>query len=101
MDDGQARAAMIKQCRRQVLSALNVMLHIGPLSFEGLCGALLDLQLPDNECVKRDLVYLIEKGYVKWTNEAQFMPWKDRMFALTAAGSEQADKIASDPALEP
>ena len=101
MDDDHARAAMIKQCRREILRALNVMLHIGPLSFEGVCGALLELQLPDNECVKRDLVYLIEKRYVRWTNEAQYMPWKDRLFALTAAGSEQADKIGSDPALEP
>jgi hypothetical protein len=80
------------------------MYHIGPFSFPAICGALSHLELPDEECVKRDLVYLCEKRYVIWANSPRrydLMAWPDRMFKLTAAGNEVAERIETDPALEP
>lgn len=101
MDASQARAAAIKQTRRDLLSNLNMMYHVAPFGFPAICNSLSHLDLPDEECVKRDLIYLVEKGYVKWTNERPLLRWPERLYRLTALGSEIADKIASDPALEP
>jgi|SRR3990172_5080538 len=97
----QMKAARIKQSRRDLLEALNAMYGIGPADFPMLCTALLHLELPSDEYVKQDLIYLIDKGYVRWTNEANFQPWTKRLFALTARGKEIVDRIAKDPALEP
>ena len=97
----EARAAMIKQTRREILKVLNTMYQIGPFAFDSVCGALTHLVLPDDECVKRDLTYLIEKGYVRWTNERAMMPWGKRVYKLTARGNEIAESIETDPALEP
>lgn len=102
MNEEQAKAAMIKQTRREILRALNLMYYIGPLSFEALCGALRHLQLPDDQCVKRDLVYLVDKDYVDWANsDNAYMPWRQRLYKLTARGNEIANRIDTDPALEP
>jgi len=102
MDEQAIKAARIKETRREVLRALNVMYHIGPFGFDAICGSLLHLQLPDKECVQRDLTYLIDKGYVEWTNNNKaFMPWRERMYRLTATGNEVAAKITEDAALEP
>jgi len=92
---------MIKQTRREILAALNLMYHIGPFSFDGICHSLLHLELPDDECVKRDLVYLVDKGFIEWVNPGSYMPWPRRMYKLTAKGNEIANRIAIDPALEP
>lgn len=97
----EVRALMIKKCRRDMLDALNTMYGIGPFDFVSLCNALTHLELPDDICVKQDVMYLIDKGFVRWTNERNFMPWKDRMYQLTARGKEFVDKIAKDPALDP
>ncbi len=101
MDADEARAAMIKATRRELMAALNVMYHIGPLGFEAICAALLHLQLPDDDCVKRDLTYLVDNGDVKWTNEANQQRWKNRLYKLTPQGKRKADKIDRDPTLEP
>lgn len=101
MNADDARAAMIKQTRREILAVLNIMYAIGPFKFGPLCEALTHLELSDDEVVKRDLTYLIDKGYVKWTNEAKRMPWAERAYKLTAQGNEIADKIEVDSALEP
>jgi hypothetical protein len=95
------RAMMIKKCRCDLLSALNAMYGLGPFDFVSLCSALTHLELPDDSCVKQDLKYLIDKGYVRWTNEKPMQPWKERLYELTARGKEIVDKIAKDPALEP
>lgn len=97
----QLRAAMIKKCRRDLLHALGIMYGIGTMGFESICHALTHLELPDDTVVKQDLMYLIDKGYVRWTNEKNFLPWKDRMYQLTARGKEIVDRIAMDEALEP
>ncbi len=97
----QGRTARIKQARREVLRVLNAMYGIGAFSFECICSSLVHLELPDDECVKKDLTYLCEKGYVRWTNEQTMLPWKQRMYSLTAKGNEIANRIEIDPALEP
>ena len=101
MDSDQARAARIKEVCREILGVLNVMYGIGPFSFESICHGILHLELPDDVCVKKDLTYLVDKGYVKWTNQRTMMPWAKRVFKLTARGNEIANKISEDPALEP
>lgn len=102
MDENAIKAAAIKESRREVLRVLNVMYHIGPFGFEAICGALLHLQLPDKQCVMRDLTYLADKGYVEWTNRGRgFVPWKERVYRLTAKGNEIAAEITEDPALDP
>lgn len=97
----ELRAAQIKKARRDLLDALGIMYVVGPMDFTSLCNTLTHLELPDDSCVKGDLLYLIDKGYIRWTNEKNFLPWKDRMYQLTAKGKEVVDKIAKDPALEP
>lgn len=103
MDSEQGRTADIKQTRREILDVLNTMFAIGPFSFEAICSALVHLELPDDECVKRDLTYLCEekKAYVKWTNERPMLRWAKRMYRLTAKGNEFVENMISDPALEP
>lgn len=101
MESSDAKAASIKQSRREIIGVLNAMYHIGPCSFDLICGALVHLELPDDECVKRDLVYLCEKKYVKWTNEAPRTPWVNRLYKLTATGNDIANRISVDPTLEP
>lgn len=101
MNTKQARAAMIKRARREIVDTLNVLYHIGPFPFPSICEALLHLQLPDDECVKRDLTYLCEKGYVEWANEAAYVPWDRREYKVTAKGNELAERMIKDPALEP
>ncbi len=102
MNETDARVAMIKETRREILRALNVMYHIRPFSFPALCAALTHLELPDVECVKRDLAYLIDKNYVVWTNQGKaYVPWPERRYKLSAAGNEVANAITVDPALEP
>ena len=55
--------------------------------------------------LKRDLHYLIEKGYVNRVmtdpdNDNGMTPWRQRWFRLTTAGMELADRCIKDPALE-
>ncbi len=91
----------IKQTRRDLLEALNAMYGIGPAGFPMLCAALTHLELPSEDYIKQDLIYLQDKGYVRWTNEGNFTVWKDRLFTLTARGKEIVDRLATDPMLEP
>jgi len=97
----ELRAMQIKKCRNDLLAALNMMYGIQPMDFPALCNALLHLELPDDIVVKQDLLYLIDKGYVRWINERNFMPWKDRLYQLTAKGKEIVDRISRDDALQP
>lgn len=98
MDD-RNRARIIKQTRRAILDALKQVYDL-PLTFESLCEVLLYLNVADED-VAKDVAYLIDKGYVRWVNQAERPPWKRRLYTLTAAGVETADKINRDPALEP
>ena len=101
MNSEDARTAQIKKTRREILGVLSTMLQIGPFGFDSICSSLAHLELPDDECVKRDLIYLCEKGYARWTNERPMLPWAKRMYKLTAQGDEIVNRMNVDPALEP
>jgi hypothetical protein len=100
MNENELRAARIKMARRELLRVLNTVYFGGPVDFVVICEALVHLELPDDECVKRDVTYLCEKGYVKCTS-SDYMPWKRRLYKITAKGTEIADEIEKDEALEP
>ena len=93
----EIRAAEIKQTRRGILDTLRMVYPAG-LTFATICGAFVEL---DEHYIKSDLTYLIQKGYILWTNEGPNAAWKERKYKLTAAGVEIGDKINIDLALEP
>lgn len=98
MDNAQAaRAAQIKQTRRGILDALN-MVYPGHLTFETICGVFVELE---EHYIRRDLQYLCEKNYTQWVNPSRNAAWAMRRYKLTPAGLEVADRINTDPALEP
>lgn len=97
MNEQEARVAIIKQTRRSILDTLNAT-RPACLSYETLCGVFVEL---DEHYVRRDLEYLVSKGYVEWVNPRRNAPWKERSYGLTSDGMEIADKINTDPALEP
>ena len=97
----EMRAKMIKQTRREILTTLALEYTWMPMSFETICSALVHLEIPGEQPVMSDLTYLCERGYVRWTNERAMMPWKARMYKLTAKGKDFCDRIVSDLALEP
>ncbi len=93
----EIRAKQIKAARRALLDTLNIA-YPGDLTFEDLCEVLPDVC---EHYLQRDLMYLIEKGYVVWINARNNAGWPGRRFRLTAAGEEIAQKINVDPALAP
>jgi len=97
----EMRAKMIKQTRREILRVVGLQYAMMPMSFETLCGGLTHLELPGEQPVMNDLTYLCERGYVRWTNARQMMPWKERLYELTAKGKDFIDRIEHDAALEP
>lgn len=96
----ETRAIEIKQTRREILSVLELVYQGSPFGFEAICFSIAHLELADEAYVEKDLQYLCDKGYVRWTNKGKMIPWSKRFFKLTAAGKELVDRIATDPALE-
>ena len=97
VDDPQIQAAIIKETRRGILDTL-AMAYPAALTYETLCGVFVETE---GRNLKRDLTYLIEKGYVAWSNCVTRMPWTERSYRLTPAGLDIAQKINTDPSLEP
>jgi len=96
---------LIKRIRNEILVALKVV-YPAALQAEHLLRSLLVL-FPTLEFdhLRRDLHYLVEKGYVEriptdTENANGLTPWRDRWFRLTTAGMELADRCIKDPALE-
>ena len=96
---------LIKRIRNEILVALKVV-YPAALQAEQLLRSLLVL-FPTLEFdhLRRDLHYLIEKGYVDRImtdsdNDNGLTPWRHRWFRLTTAGMELADRCIKDPALE-
>lgn len=96
---------LIKRIRNEILVALKVV-YPAALQAQPLLRSLLVL-FPTLEFdhLKRDLHYLIEKGYVdRVTTDSNddngLTPWRRRWFRLTTAGMELADRCIKDPALE-
>jgi len=99
------KAREIKRIRNEILVALK-MLYPGALQADGLLRSLLVL-FPTLEFdhLRRDLHYLIEKGYIarctpEEERDTNLTPWRRRWFRLTTAGVELADHCINDPALE-
>ena len=97
MNENQIQAAQVKRIRRNILDALN-MAYPGTLSFEDLCTV---LPTVESHYLHRDVAYLVEKGYVRWINQQRNASMRDGEFRLTAAGTEIAQKINTDPAISP
>ena len=98
-------AAEIKRVRNELLVALK-MLYPAALPAEQLLRSLLSL-FPTLEWdhFRRDLAYLVEKGYVQRVvadteADERMTPWRQRWFRLTSTGMEVADHVIGDPALD-
>lgn len=95
----------IKRIRNEILVALKVI-YPGSLQADQLMRTLLVLfPTLEFDALRRDLHYLIEKGYIERTvsasdEEASLTPWRRRWFRLTPRGIEVADHCIHDPALE-
>ncbi len=94
----------IKQVRGAILAALK-MLYPAAIQAETLLRSLLAVypQL-EWEHLRKDLSYLVEKGYIRRTawegqDDAALVPWRKRYFRLTATGVEVADRCVEDRAL--
>lgn len=98
-------ASEIRRVRGEVLVALSVV-YPGSLQAGSLMRSLLVLfPALEFEHVKRDLYYLIGKGYVERVvseseGNHELTQWRNRWFRLTPRGLEVADRTLSDPALE-
>jgi hypothetical protein len=100
-------AQQIKRMRNEILVALKV-LYPGALQADPLLRSLLML-FPEVEFdyFRRDLAYLMEKGYIERVipdadrqMEGSATQWRRRWFKLTPAGLEIADRCVHDPALD-
>ncbi len=98
------RNKRIKQNRRSIMVTLRLQY---PRFVEGE-SVYLDVLDSDSEydrvlCV-RDLNYLYEKGYVEYKGNAGIDVYsisvKNCVFKMTAKGTEVADQLADDPALD-
>jgi len=100
MNPSEARARLIKQCRREILSVL-LAIYPGAFSFDDIVSVVLYLEVEDDH-VRRDLAYFLQKNYVQCVNnEDGRTPFARRKFSLTASGNEIANQIVTDIALEP
>ena len=97
VSEQEARTLLIKQTRRDILTTLK-MFYPASATFETLR---LTLPTVEEDHLRKDISYLIAKGYVSWLNERSNAAWSTREYGLTAAGVETADGIEKDPALEP
>ncbi len=100
-----SRAGRIKKIRGSILVAMK-MLYPAALEAGQLLRSLLVI-FPhlEWEYFRKDLCYLLEKGYIKRLivedeGDAALVPWRRRYFRLTAAGVEVADRCVQDPAVE-
>jgi hypothetical protein len=98
-------AVTTQQTRRELLMVLKVVypvaLSVGVL-YRSLLGA---FPLMEWEYLRRDLAYLEEKGHVTWRPSPACdlvgMPeWRRRVYRLSPAGVERADRRAAERPLE-
>ena len=101
-----ARAQAIKVVRNTILQTLNVWSTMGkPAPFDIVWSGVVHLEVEDDALIVRDLTNLCDKGYVRcrlpsWAGRGDHVPWKKRLFELTAKGQDFVDKIERDPTLE-
>lgn len=100
-------APLIKRMRNEILVALK-MLYPAALQADSLLrGMLMLFPALEFDHFRRDLAYLLEKGYIERVlpfddgdSECVAVPWRRRWFKLTSAGLEIADRCVRDPALD-
>ena len=97
--------SQIKRIRNEILVALKVVYPAALEAGRIMRSLLVLFPTIEFEQLKRDLHYLVQKGYVERviadTEAATNMtPWRRRWFRLTALGIEVADRCINDPALE-
>jgi len=95
LSQDEIRELVIKKSRRDLLTVLK-MFYPATADYDTLR---LTLPTVEERHLKIDLSYLIDKGYVAWSNERANAAWSSREYRLTAAGVETADQINKDPAL--
>lgn len=96
----------ITRARNEILVALR-MIYPAALQAEQLLRSLLSV-FPTLEWqqLRRDLYYLIEKGYVLRVvagseRHEHLTPWRKRWFRVSAEGLEIADNLIEDPEVNP
>lgn len=101
---GPRDVQIIKKKRNEILVALK-MVYPAAMQSEQIMRSLLSI-FPDLEFdqLRKDLHYLIEKGYVTRVvadseSEASATPWRKRWMRLTPRGMEVADECVRDPAI--
>lgn len=98
------RNSQIKRDRRKILALLRTIFP-GWMRGEELYLHVLDSNpLYDRVLCVKDLTYLNLKGYIRFRGEhnldARTVSVKQCEFSLTATGSEVAEEILADPALD-
>ena len=91
----------IKQIRKIILQNLNMMYPSG-LQNDSLYRTVLPVDLTyDIGLFKKDIIYLHEKGYIEFVDDAiGGVDFEKKVARLTAEGKEIAERTMSDPALE-
>jgi len=98
-------ARLIKRIRNEILVAMKMVYPAAMQSqqvFRSLLALFPDL---DFDTFKRDLHYLLDKGYlVRVVADREpapsLTPWRKRWLRLTSGGIEVADRCVTDPALD-
>lgn len=95
---------LIKRVRNEILVALETV-YPAALQAEQIMRSLLGLfPALEFDQFRRDLHYLVEKGYVcrvicDHEADDKLTPWRKRWFRITSGGLEVADRCVNDPAL--
>lgn len=101
MDERRLQAKLIIQARRMILDGMNSV-YTSVLIYNLIADLVPTLE---DGPLRFDLQYLIDKGYIECVNcradARRLPPWEQRLFKLTPAGKEIADRIVFDHALEP
>jgi hypothetical protein len=97
--------AEIKRIRNEILVALRVIYPAALQARHILHSLLVLFPTLEMDHLRRDLHYLMEKGYIgrvpaDTESDAATTPWRRRWYRLTSTGMEVADRCTRDPALE-
>ncbi len=104
MANGRLSSEIVR-VRNEILVALK-LIYPAALQADQLCRSLLSV-FPTLEWqqFRRDLCYLLEKGYVQRVvahseGDGRLTAWRKRWFRITTTGMEVADHLIGDPAMD-
>lgn len=104
MSNGRPNSEIVR-VRNEVLVALK-MIYPAALRVDQLLRSLLSVfPTLDWPQFRRDVWYLVEKGYLQRVHAAseadpKLTAWRKRWFRLTPSGLEVAEHLINDPALD-